>query len=113
MDNGIKFDETLGSGVSKAGGEENMFLYDCIRRGLKITYVPIRIGRMIESESQWFHGFTQECFFDHGIKTRKLMGKFFASIYAIHFILSKYRLYSKELSLKVVTMNIYKGIFSK
>ena len=27
----IFFDETLGSGVSKAGGEENVFLYDCLR----------------------------------------------------------------------------------
>lgn len=113
IEKGIRFDETLGSGVSKAGGEENMFVYDCLRKGLKVIFVPITIGRMIESESQWFHGFTPECFFDHGVKTRKLMGRFFASIYAIHFILSKHNAYSKELSLKKVTINIYKGIFSK
>lgn len=30
--NKIRFDETVGSGVSNAGGEENIFLYNCLRK---------------------------------------------------------------------------------
>lgn len=111
--NGIKFDESIGSGVSKSGGEENIFLYDCLKRGLTIIYVPIKIGIMIKGSSQWFHGFTPECFYDHGVKTRKLMGRFFASLYAIQFILKKYSLYHNDIDLYTVIRNIYKGIYHK
>lgn len=69
INNNIWFDETLGSGVSKAGGEEVKFLYDCLKRGLNIYFVPISIGRMIEGESKWFNGWTKEYFFDRGIFT--------------------------------------------
>lgn len=85
INNNIWFDETLGSGVSKAGGEEVKFLYDCLKRGLNIYFVPISIGRMIEGESKWFNGWTKEYFFDRGIFTVKLMGKIGAFLYALYF----------------------------
>lgn len=111
IENNIKFDETIGSGVSKSGGEENIFLYDCLKRSLIIFYVPIKIGRLLKGESQWFHGFTPECFYDHGIKTRKLMGRFLASVYAIHFVIKKYPIYHRDIKLYTVINSIYKGIY--
>lgn len=110
VDNRIEFDETLGSGVTKAGGEENRFLYDCLKKGLKITYVPIAIGKMIEGESQWFHGFTKEYFYDRGIMTKKLMGKFWASLYAFYFIVRKYPLYHKDVNVYTATSNLFRGL---
>lgn len=111
IDKGISFDETLGSGVSKAGGEENMFLYDCLRQGLCIISLPISIGRMIEGESQWFHGYTQEYFYDRGIMTRKLMGKILSSIYALYYIIRKHNLYKKDISPLDSLKSIFKGIY--
>ncbi len=108
----ISFDETLGSGVSKAGGEENMFIYDCLKRGLNVIFVPVTIGRMIEGESQWFHGFTPEYFYDRGIMTRKLMGRFWASLYAIYFLLFKYKSYHTDVAVKKATTRLFSGIFS-
>lgn len=108
----IWFDETLGSGVSKAGGEEIMFLYDCLRKNLKIYYYPVCIGRMIVGNSQWFHGFTEEFFFDRGVFTRKLMGLFAASIYGLYYLVFKYKLYKKDISVFRATRNLYKGMFA-
>lgn len=112
IDKGIKFDETLGSGVSKAGGEENMFVYDCLKHGLKVLFVPITIGRMIEGESQWFHGYTPEYFYDRGIMTRKLMGKPLSVIYALYYLLRKYNLYKNDISPFKSLKIILQGIFS-
>lgn len=109
----ILFDETLGSGVSKAGGEENMFVYDCLKKGLNVIFVPITIGCMIESDSQWFYGFTQEYFYDRGVMTRKLMGRFFATLYALYFLISKYSLYRNDVSMLKAFENLYKAIFQK
>lgn len=42
--NNIKFDEKFGLGSIYVSGEENIFLMDCINRGLKIKYIPITIA---------------------------------------------------------------------
>lgn len=113
INNDIQFDETLGSGVSNAGGEENLFVYDCLKRGLKVIFMPVTIGRMIESESQWFHGFTPNYFYDRGIMTRKLMGPYFATLYAIYFLIKKYKLYHNNVSLCIAAKNMLKTIYKK
>lgn len=110
-ENFILFDEDFGSGVSKAGGEEVMFLYSCLRNKLKIRYVPINIGKLHEGESQWFHGFTEEYFFDRGIFTRKLLGRALAILYGGYFLLKKRPLYINDISLKKASNALYKGLF--
>ena len=114
INNNIFFDESVGSGVSKAGGEENIFLHDCLRKGLKIQYEPIHIGVAIQGESQWaLNIFTKEYFYDRGIFTQKLYGgKLFASIYAIYFSIRKYTLYRNKTSFIQALFQMFKGIFN-
>lgn len=67
IDSKIRFNKYFGSGSVYSAGEENMFLYDCLRKGLKIYYVPIEIGKLVEGEeSMWFKGFNEKYFFDKG-----------------------------------------------
>lgn len=113
ISNGIKFDETLGSGVSKAGGEENMFLYDCLRRGLNIIFVPITIGRMIEGESQWFHGCSANFFEDKGKLMTKLLGRRKAIVYGLYFLTTKYHWYRKDIGLIDASKCLFNGILLK
>jgi glycosyltransferase involved in cell wall biosynthesis len=110
IDKGIQFDVTVGSGVSKAGGEENIFLYDCLRKKLRIRYVPVEIGKIIEGPSQWFHGYTREYFYDRGIMTRKLMGGW-SLLYAIYFLVLKINRYRKDISPICAAKYLFKGIF--
>lgn len=64
IENKIVFDERLGAGTGNGAGEEQKFLYDCIKAGLNIIFLPIYIGKVIrDSSSSWFHGYTKEYFF--------------------------------------------------
>lgn len=111
LDNTIEFDESLGSGVSKAGGEENKFIYDCLHSKLNIYFYPVAIGKMTAGASLWFHGYTSEYFVDRGIMTRKLMGTTLAIIYAFYFLLKKYSRYHADIGFKEAFFSLFKGIF--
>ncbi len=63
---GISMDESFGAGAKYAMGEENIFLWDALRAGLKITYVPVKIAELIPNESTWFKGYTKEFFRNRG-----------------------------------------------
>lgn len=58
IDKKIFFDENFGTGSNKfICGEENIFLKECLDKGLKILYVPLQIAELSESESSWFKGY--------------------------------------------------------
>lgn len=42
--NNIRFDEMFGLGAKYVSGEENIFLTDCLKKGINITYVPTTIA---------------------------------------------------------------------
>src|SRR5690606_6888689 len=104
-------DETVGSGVSRAGGEENIFLYSCLKHNLRIIYLPVYIGTMHAGPSQWFKGFNEQYFFERGVATRKMMGKFRSSIYALYFLLTKYKMYKNDASFSSAFIKMFSGIF--
>lgn len=67
IDSKISFNNYFGSGAIYSSGEENKFLYDCLSKGLKIYYVPVAIGKLVEGkESMWFTGFNEKYFFNKG-----------------------------------------------
>jgi glycosyltransferase involved in cell wall biosynthesis len=67
IDSKVRFNISFGSGSVYSAGEENMFLFDCLGKGLKIYYVPVEIGKLIVGNgSSWFKGFNEKYFFDKG-----------------------------------------------
>lgn len=114
-ENNIHFDEQIGSGVSKAGGEENIFLHDCIRNNLSVYFIPITIAQLLPSESQWnANKFTKEYFIDRGKFTCKLIGgKIFAILYALYFGIFKYPIYKNKTTMKDAIFYMLYGIFKK
>ena len=54
------FDENFGTGTKKYMGEENIFLFSAIKKGLKIYFVPIKIATLKKSKSTWFNGYNLE-----------------------------------------------------
>lgn len=110
----ILFDPQIGSGISKAGGEENVFLHECLKKGLKIYYHPIIIAELLDAESQWLASkYSKDYFIDRGKFTRKLIGgKIFSIIYAVYFTIAKIKEYrSKNHPIKAFAYML-KGIFS-
>lgn len=64
---GIQFREDFGTGSKQyLMGEENIFLYDCLKKKLEVLYLPVTIGSLLDSESTWDTGFHKEFFVSRG-----------------------------------------------
>lgn len=98
-DKGIMFDENFGAGSIYSCGEENILLFDALKKGLKIVQSNKKIGIVTHEESTWFKGFTSSFFKDKGaIYTR--MTKKYSYLWIIQFAIRKYNLYCESISLK-------------
>lgn len=108
----VLFDPKFGSGTPVGSGEENIFLYDCLKKGLKIYYEPICIGEVAQLKSNWFRGFDKTYFFNRGIIIKRLMG-IWGIWYCLFFVISKYKRYKSEISAFLALKNILKGFVKK
>lgn len=108
----IRFDPTMGSGTGNGGGEENKFLFDCLKKKLKIYYVPNIIATIHKGESKWFSSFNKKFFFNRGYSTSKILGRTLAWLYAFEFCIAKWPLYKHEMSFWCALYYHIKGTFS-
>ncbi len=104
----IKFDENFGAGSKYKMGEENIFLTHCIKNGLKIVYVPVKIADLHIGESSWFNGYDKNYFISKGAQFTA-MSKSLSLLYILQFSLRKYNLYKKETSLFKALINMLQG----
>lgn len=112
IDAGITFQENMGSGTGNGAGEENKFLYDCLRKKLRITYVPLCVATLSESfNSQWFSAWDKKFFINRGWQTKQFMGHFFATLYAVFYAVRKHRMYRSTTSLPAALYYSLKGIY--
>ncbi len=108
----ILFDPLLGSGTGSTGGEENKFVLDCYKQGLKIYYVPLRIATVRPMKnSRWFSGYNKQFFYNRGKTTRYIYGFWFAGIYAIYFLIFKHHIYSQTISIFQAGKSLFAGIW--
>lgn len=105
---GIRFDVKFGSPFNS--GEENIFLYDCLKHHLKIVYIPITIGKLYPGVSQWFKGYDEEFFLNQGKKMKRLMGKFGGAIYCFAYAIRKKNRYKGSMEIKRAIKWMWKGI---
>lgn len=96
----IAFDERFGTGSGKyTSGEENIFLSDCLNKGLKILYVPRKIAYLLpEGESSWFHGFDEQFFMSKGALFYRLSPRL-SWLLNLSFVILKHSMYKKQLSM--------------
>ncbi|MBR4694240.1 MAG: hypothetical protein IKQ06_03235 [Bacilli bacterium] len=93
----IIFDDRFGAGSSLYMGEENIFLSDCIRSGLKIYSYPIEIARLDNRESTWFKGYDEEYFIIKGACFYRI-SKFWWLLLCLQFIIRKRKEYKEKIS---------------
>lgn len=109
--NNLKFDIKLGAGTGNGAGEENKFLLDAYDKGLKIYHYPINIARMVDNESTWFNGYDEEYFYKHGMTIRYILGFWLSCLYALYFLVFKYDLYKRGISIFGAAKSMLYGIF--
>lgn len=108
----IEFDINMGSGTGNGGGEENKFLFDCKRKGIKLFYSPQKIATVLPSESQWHLGYTATYMRNQGWVSRKILGTFMGFLYCIYYGISHRKRYT-EINMFQAIYNLILGFFSK
>lgn len=68
----IYYSLQFGGGAKYSSGEDSLFIYQCIKNGLKVCAEPVTIGYVKQEESTWFNGYNEKYFIDKGV--------FFASL---------------------------------
>lgn len=75
INNNVQFNELFGAGAKYNAGEENIFLTNCLRKGLKIIVVDEQIGLVHQAQSTWFQGFDEKYFITKGACYYELAGE--------------------------------------
>lgn len=99
INDNLKFDENYGSGTEFNRGEEQIFLYEALKKGLKILFVNKQIGEVSQEESIWFSKYDENFFYIQGQVFRKLSPKFY-KLLIFQYAIRKYFLYRHSISFK-------------
>ncbi|CAG9612121.1 hypothetical protein BACCIP111899_01293 [Bacillus rhizoplanae] len=62
----IHFSLLFGGGAKYGSGEDSLFIFECIKKGLKVYAEPKVIGYVSQEDSSWFTGYTDKYFIDKG-----------------------------------------------
>lgn len=92
----INFNENFGAGAMYQMGEENIFITQCLRMGLKAIYVPIKIADLYLGNSTWFKGYNKDYFISKGAAFAA-MSRLLSIPYIIQFAFRKYKLYKMDM----------------
>ena len=109
----VQFDPWLGAGTEQGCGEENKFLLDCMKCGLKIYHCPTVIASVKQEVSTWFHGYDSTFFYQRGKVTGYILGRPTAMLYAAYYACNKKSVYEKYCSFGEALCCMLKGIWSK
>lgn len=90
VDANILFDPVIGLGTYIGTGEENAFLADSLRKGLKIQYVPFTICHCLPDDNRvkWKNGYNSDYFIKKGAAFYRIFGIKW-QLFAIAFIMIK------------------------
>ena len=109
---GVSFSLLFGGGAPFSNGEDSLFFTDCLRKGLKIYALPVKIGKEQERESTWFKGYNEKFFTDRGVLFYFLYRRL-AWLWALRFVITKRRVMCQEIppaqAFKYLQAGIRKG----
>lgn len=105
---GIRFNELFGAGAKYNMGEENLFLYECLKKHKKIMYVPVHIATLRDEESTWFKGYDKQFFIARGANY-EAMSSVFSHLLIWQFALRKRALYLRDISMLSAVKAMYEG----
>jgi len=85
----IYFSLLFGGGAKYSAGEDSLFLYTCIRSGLRVYTCPVTLGKVNQNGSTWFKGYTDKFLQDKGAFFKVLSPKF-ALLLGLQYVVRKH-----------------------
>ncbi|MGF0071742.1 glycosyltransferase [Streptococcus orisratti] len=105
---GLYFDERFGIGAEFGSGEENIFLFDALKKGLKIYSYPVRIAELRIRESQWDRSNTPENCRKRGAIYKRMSPKWYWLL-IIQFAIRKRQMMRPEISILANLKYMFQG----
>ncbi len=105
----IRFDEKIGAGTWLYSGEENVFLADCIKKGLKIYYIPKKIATIMSNDSSWLKNGRGKQYFQAKGATFYRISKILYPLLVLQYAFRKYKRYKKETNLNSAIKYMIEG----
>jgi glycosyltransferase involved in cell wall biosynthesis len=106
---GIRYSLLFGGGAKYSNGEDSLFIQECIKKGMKIYALPIRIGEEVARPSTWFNGYTDKFFFDRGVLYAYMYG-ILSFPMALRFVIKMRNMASNEHSFSKALGLMLKGM---
>lgn len=94
----IYFSLLFGGGARYGSGEDSIFIYNCIKSGMKVYSSTKEILCLEESESSWFNGYNEKFFHDKGALLGCIFNK--KCIFIIPIFLLKNHKTAKKIGIK-------------
>lgn len=94
----IHLDDNFGPGGLFSKGEETIFVSDLLKSGFKIYSSNQKIADVRDKRSTWFTGFNKKFLYDQGAIFYRIEPKLHRLL-CIQYIIRKYRLYKKNVSI--------------
>lgn len=104
----IFFSLLYGGGAKYSAGEDTLFLYECLNRGLKVIASPKEIGKVKHEDSTWFYGFNEKYFLDKGVLYTNL-SKRLSYFLILQFAIRKHRIYRENMKFFDAVKYMFKG----
>lgn len=100
----------FGGGARYQSGEDNLFIIQCLKKGMKGLASNVVIGTVQQEESTWFKGFDEKYFFDKGVLMKQCFGSW-AKILLVA-LLAKNGRQTQKMGLKKALVCAFKGVDS-
>lgn len=108
VEKGIWFDEQIGAGTQFLMGEENAFMFACLRNKLSLYYAPYAVADLHMGDSTWFRGFDEKYFTGRGAAFAA-MDLWLSNFLIWQFAIRKYPRYKNTVSLSKAVECMNKG----
>ena len=79
----IKFSHCFGGGTLYSSGEDSMFIWEMLKKGMKIYTYPTTIAEVDQTTSTWFQGYNNKYFYDKGALFCALTDERFARLFCL------------------------------
>ncbi|WP_057872826.1 glycosyltransferase family A protein [Loigolactobacillus rennini] len=104
----ITFSLLFGGGAKYASGEDSLFIWDCLKRGLHIITVKETIADVYNNDSTWFKGYNERYFKDKGALFYALSPLFYR-LFILQFLVRKRNLYTAHYNKNTVAQLLLSG----
>jgi glycosyltransferase involved in cell wall biosynthesis len=91
----IAFSLLFGGGTKYGSGEDSLFIFDAIKKGLRVYTNPTFIGKVSHESSSWFRGYTDKYFFDKGALYVSL-SKRWSKLLALQFVIRHRKMFKEK-----------------